>query len=67
VCVDYKFESLRLDVCGLELMYITFLDGRKWKITVYCNHHKLWILSQVSEVYSSATEIRLPQSLLQLL
>jgi hypothetical protein len=29
VCVDYKFEALRLDMCGLELMYITFLDGRK--------------------------------------
>jgi len=29
VCVDYKFEALRLDVCGVELLYITLLDGRK--------------------------------------
>jgi hypothetical protein len=29
VHVDYKFEALRLDVCGIELMYITLLDGCK--------------------------------------
>jgi len=67
LCVDYKFEALRLDLCGVELMYITFLDGRKWKITLYFNHHTLRILSPASEVYSSAAEIRLPQSLLHLL
>jgi len=64
---DYKFEILRLDVCGVELTYIPLPDGCKWKIIVYFNHHILGILSPASEVYSSAAEIRLPQSLLQLL
>jgi hypothetical protein len=29
ICVDYKFEVLRLNVCGVELMYIPLLDGYK--------------------------------------
>jgi len=67
ICVDYKFEALRLDLCGVELMYIPLLEGCKWKIVVYCNHHTLGILSPASEVYSSVVEIHLPKSLLQLL
>jgi len=62
ICVDYKFEVLRLNVCGVEIMYIPLLDGHKWNIIIYCNHHTLGILSPTSEVYSSAAEIRLPQS-----
>ena len=29
ICVDYKFEALRLDLCGVELMYIPLLEGCK--------------------------------------
>jgi len=34
---------------------------------VYCNHQILEIVSPATEAYSSAAEIRLPQSILQLL
>ena len=67
ICVDYKFEVPRLDVCGVELTHIPLLDGCKWKIIVYCNHHKFGILSPISEVYSSAAEIRLLRFQFQLL
>jgi hypothetical protein len=67
ICVDYKFDDLRLDVCGVELMYIFLLDGCELKIIVYFHHHTLEIVSPASEVYSSAADIRLPESLLQLL
>jgi hypothetical protein len=29
ICVDYKFEVPRLDVCGVELTHIPLLDGCK--------------------------------------
>jgi len=29
ICVDYKFEDLPLDVFGVELIYISLIDGCK--------------------------------------